>query len=139
MREQAEVGEALEPDLADHEPADGQPRMRRDAVLAAATQHHHDARPVGRLQREHRRRRVETALAGSGHPQCHPLLEGRELDGARPQLTDVDLSTVRVGDPRRQVAVHVDFLDPGVAEIRLERTGSREFSDDAGPRRRCSA
>ncbi len=110
MREQAEVGEPVEADLTDDESTDRQAGMGRDPVLVATAEHHHDARSVDRLQREHRRRRVEPPLAGAGHPQRHPLLERREFDGARPQLSDVDLAPIGVGDPRREVAVDVDLL-----------------------------
>ena len=43
MREQTEIGQPVEADLADHEPADGEARVRRHAVFARSAEHHHHA------------------------------------------------------------------------------------------------
>ena len=110
-REQAESGETVETDLAHDETADRDPRMGRDAVLAVAAEHHHDARAVVGLHRQHRRRRVETTLAGAAHPERQPLLERGQFGGRLPQRADVDLASVGIGDPRRRRRVDVDLLD----------------------------
>src|SRR6056297_2609519 len=132
MGEEPEVGEPAEADLAHDEATDRHAGMCGHAVLAAAAEHHHDACAVARLQGEHRRRRVEAALAGAGHPQRHPLLERRQLGRRRPEPADVDLATIGVGHPGRVGPVDVDLLDHRVAEVRLEGAGAGEIGDDTG-------
>ena len=56
-------------------------RVGRDAVLALAAEHHHDARSVVGLERQHRRLGVEATLSGAVHPACQSLLVGGEIGG----------------------------------------------------------
>ncbi len=75
---------------------------------------------------------TETANQEKEHAKrFFKFLEGGEVGSGRPQTPDVDLSTVRVGDPCGRWSVDVDLLDLGIAQILLEGSGSGELSDNA--------
>ena len=79
-------------------------------MLAAAAEHHDHARAVVGLERQHRRLRVEPTLAGTGLPPRSRFWY-TVSDAGNPTADRLDLATIAVRHPCRQMRVDVDLFD----------------------------